>query len=83
MAHADVKAVSFTGGTATGSQVGVAAAQRFAKASLELGGKNATVSAQGSAQAAEVDGVVPVDLWGGGGEIGRVIAREGASPVGA
>ena len=31
VAHRDVKAVSFTGGTATGAAVGAAAASRFAK----------------------------------------------------
>ncbi|GMV42268.1 MAG: aldehyde dehydrogenase [Myxococcales bacterium] len=41
--HRDVRAVSFTGGTATGARVAATAAPRFAKLSLELGGKNATV----------------------------------------
>ena len=41
--HPDVKAISFTGGTATGARVAATAAPRFAKLSLELGGKNATV----------------------------------------
>ena len=39
-AHPDVGAVSFTGGTATGAAVAAAVAPRFAKLSLELGGKN-------------------------------------------
>jgi len=38
--HPDIKAISFTGGTSTGKNVGVAAAQQFKKVSLELGGKN-------------------------------------------
>lgn len=42
-AHPDVKAVSFTGGTATGRLVAAAAAPQFKKLSLELGGKNPTV----------------------------------------
>ena len=42
-AHPDVGVVSFTGGTATGARVAATAAPRFAKVSLELGGKNATV----------------------------------------
>ena len=42
-AHPDVDLVSFTGGTATGRQVAAAAAPRFKKLSLELGGKNATI----------------------------------------
>ncbi len=42
-AHADVSAVSFTGGTATGRLVAAAAAPTFKKLSLELGGKNPTI----------------------------------------
>jgi aminomuconate-semialdehyde/2-hydroxymuconate-6-semialdehyde dehydrogenase len=38
-----VRAVSFTGGTATGRVVAAAAAPLFKKLSLELGGKNATI----------------------------------------
>lgn len=41
--HPGVHAVSFTGGTATGAAVAAAAAPRFKKLSLELGGKNATL----------------------------------------
>ena len=41
--HADVAAVSFTGGTATGERVAATAAPRFKKLSLELGGKNPTL----------------------------------------
>jgi acyl-CoA reductase-like NAD-dependent aldehyde dehydrogenase len=37
--HPDVAKVTFTGGTEPGRQVAVAAASRFAKATLELGGK--------------------------------------------
>jgi acyl-CoA reductase-like NAD-dependent aldehyde dehydrogenase len=37
--HPDVKKVTFTGGTEVGRTVGVAAAQRFARATTELGGK--------------------------------------------
>jgi aminomuconate-semialdehyde/2-hydroxymuconate-6-semialdehyde dehydrogenase len=40
VAHPDVAAISFTGGTATGEHVARAAAARFKKVSLELGGKN-------------------------------------------
>ena len=39
-AHPRVGAISFTGGTVTGSLVAAAVAPRFAKLSLELGGKN-------------------------------------------
>jgi aminomuconate-semialdehyde/2-hydroxymuconate-6-semialdehyde dehydrogenase len=41
--HPGVKAVSFTGGTATGAAIAAAAAPMFKKLSLELGGKNATI----------------------------------------
>lgn len=41
--HPDVRAISFTGGTATGAHVGAAAGARYKKLSLELGGKNSTV----------------------------------------
>ena len=41
--HPDVGALSFTGGTATGAAVAAAVAPRFAKLSLELGGKNALI----------------------------------------
>lgn len=40
VAHEDVGGVSFTGSTATGRQVAAAAAVRFAKVGLELGGKS-------------------------------------------
>jgi aminomuconate-semialdehyde/2-hydroxymuconate-6-semialdehyde dehydrogenase len=38
--HPDVKAISFTGGTATGARIAATAAPMFKKLSLELGGKN-------------------------------------------
>lgn len=38
--HPDVKAISFTGGTATGAHIAKVAAPLFKKLSLELGGKN-------------------------------------------
>jgi aldehyde dehydrogenase (NAD+) len=40
VAHEDVGGLSFTGSTATGRHVGKAAAARFAKSALELGGKS-------------------------------------------
>ena len=43
VSHPDVRFVSFTGGTATGSIVAKDAAASFKKISLELGGKNATI----------------------------------------
>jgi aminomuconate-semialdehyde/2-hydroxymuconate-6-semialdehyde dehydrogenase len=41
--HPGVKAVSFTGGTASGAKVAATAAPQFKKLSLELGGKNPTL----------------------------------------
>ncbi len=41
--HPAVKAVSFTGGTATGRAIAKAAAPYFKKLSLEMGGKNPTI----------------------------------------
>jgi len=41
--HPEVAAISFTGGTVTGSRISAVAAPLFKKLSLELGGKNATV----------------------------------------
>ncbi len=43
VAHRDIKAVSFTGSTATGAAIAAVAAPQFKKLSLELGGKNATI----------------------------------------
>lgn len=41
--HPRIKAVSFTGGTATGARIAAAVAPKFKKLSLELGGKNPTI----------------------------------------
>jgi aminomuconate-semialdehyde/2-hydroxymuconate-6-semialdehyde dehydrogenase len=41
--HPDVRAISFTGGTATGRHIAASAAPQFKKLSLELGGKNPTL----------------------------------------
>jgi aminomuconate-semialdehyde/2-hydroxymuconate-6-semialdehyde dehydrogenase len=42
-AHPNIKAISFTGGTATGKQIAATAAPMFKKLSLELGGKNPNI----------------------------------------
>ena len=41
--HPAIKAISFTGGTATGMRIASILAPQFKKMSLELGGKNATI----------------------------------------
>jgi len=41
--HSDIKAISFTGGTATGAHIARTAAPMFKKLSLELGGKNPNI----------------------------------------
>jgi aminomuconate-semialdehyde/2-hydroxymuconate-6-semialdehyde dehydrogenase len=41
--HPEIKAVSFTGGTATGGSIAALVAPRFKKLSLELGGKNPNI----------------------------------------
>lgn len=41
--HKDIKAISFTGGTATGKKIASIAAPMFKKISLELGGKNPNI----------------------------------------
>jgi aminomuconate-semialdehyde/2-hydroxymuconate-6-semialdehyde dehydrogenase len=43
VAHQKIKAISFTGGTATGQHIARVAAPMFKKLSLELGGKNPTI----------------------------------------
>ncbi|KAF4651475.1 hypothetical protein FOL47_000371 [Perkinsus chesapeaki] len=46
--HPKVKAISFTGGTATGRTISSLASPHLKKVSLELGGKNATICLCGS-----------------------------------
>ncbi len=43
VAHPNVPAISFTGGTATGAAIAAEAAPKFKKLSLELGGKNPNI----------------------------------------
>lgn len=43
VAHPDIKAISFTGGTQTGAHIARTAAPMFKKLSLELGGKNPNI----------------------------------------
>jgi len=56
--HDGIAAVSFTGGTATGRKVAAAAAPRFKKLSLELGGKNPTLVFADADFEAAVEGTV-------------------------
>lgn len=43
VAHKEIKAISFTGGTTTGQEIARVAAPMFKKLSLELGGKNPNI----------------------------------------
>jgi aminomuconate-semialdehyde/2-hydroxymuconate-6-semialdehyde dehydrogenase len=43
VAHPEIKAISFTGGTKTGEEIARVAAPKFKKLSLELGGKNPNI----------------------------------------
>jgi aminomuconate-semialdehyde/2-hydroxymuconate-6-semialdehyde dehydrogenase len=57
--HPAVKAVSFTGSTATGARIAAVAAPQFKKVSLELGGKNpAIVFADAELSNADLDTIV-------------------------
>ncbi|MBL8299117.1 MAG: aldehyde dehydrogenase [Rhodanobacteraceae bacterium] len=57
--HPAIKAISFTGSTRVGAQIALSAARQFKKASLELGGKNATlVFADWNASEAQLDTIV-------------------------
>jgi len=57
--HPDIKAISFTGSTATGAHIASSAAPRFKKVSLEMGGKNpAIVFADADLSDADLDTIV-------------------------
>ncbi|GAB2559832.1 aldehyde dehydrogenase [Rhodanobacter koreensis] len=57
--HPRVKAISFTGSTATGAQIAGAGAAQFKKVSLEMGGKNpAIVFADADLSDANLDSIV-------------------------
>jgi aminomuconate-semialdehyde/2-hydroxymuconate-6-semialdehyde dehydrogenase len=57
--HPTVKAISFTGSTATGAQIACVAAPQFKKVSLEMGGKNpAIVFADADLSDANLDTIV-------------------------
>ena len=54
--HADIPALSFTGGTATGAMIASQAAPTFKKTLLELGGKNPTIIMDDAQLDAAVEG---------------------------
>ncbi len=54
--HPDIQAISFTGGTATGTKIYEGAARQLKKVSLELGGKNPTIVFADADFAAAVEG---------------------------
>ena len=64
--HPSIRAISFTGGTATGRHVAATAAPMFKKLSLELGGKNATIVLADADMDAAVEGAVRAGFTNGG-----------------
>jgi aminomuconate-semialdehyde/2-hydroxymuconate-6-semialdehyde dehydrogenase len=58
VAHPEIRAISFTGGTRTGALIAQAVAPHFKKLSLELGGKNPTIVFADCDFERAVDGVV-------------------------
>jgi len=58
VAHPEIRAISFTGGTRTGALIAQAVAPHFKKLSLELGGKNPTIVFADCDFERTVDGVV-------------------------
>jgi len=56
--HPAIRAISFTGGTATGRAIATAAARDFKRVTLELGGKNATLVFADADLEAAVNGCV-------------------------
>ena len=80
--HPDVDVIGFTGNGATGRQIAVEAAQRGARLSMELGGKNAIVVLDDADIDLAVDGII----WSAFGTTGqrctacsRVIVSEGVA----
>ena len=65
--HPDVRAISFTGSSAVGSQVGQRAAATFKAVSLEMGGKNAQIVMDDANLDLALDGA----LWGAFGTTGQ------------
>jgi alpha-ketoglutaric semialdehyde dehydrogenase len=65
--HPDVAAISFTGSSEVGSQVGQSAARHFKACSLEMGGKNAMIVLEDANLGLALDGA----LWGAFGTTGQ------------
>jgi acyl-CoA reductase-like NAD-dependent aldehyde dehydrogenase len=65
--HPDVAAISFTGSSETGARLAASAAQRHARVSLEMGGKNPVIVMDD----ADVDLAVEGLLWGAYGTTGQ------------
>jgi acyl-CoA reductase-like NAD-dependent aldehyde dehydrogenase len=65
--HPDVRAISFTGSSAVGSQVAQRAAATFKPVSLEMGGKNAQIVLDDANLELALDGA----LWGSFGTTGQ------------
>jgi aldehyde dehydrogenase (NAD+) len=65
--HNDVRAISFTGSSSVGSQVGQRAAATFKPVSLEMGGKNAQIVLNDANLDLALDGA----LWGAFGTTGQ------------
>jgi aldehyde dehydrogenase (NAD+) len=65
--HQDVRAISFTGSSAVGSQVAQRAAATFKQVSLEMGGKNAQIVLDDANLELALDGA----LWGAFGTTGQ------------
>lgn len=56
--HPDVRMISFTGGTASGRHIAVAAAQRLVPVALELGGKSPHIVFDDASIDAAVEGII-------------------------
>ena len=64
--HPSIRAISFTGGTATGRHVAASTAPMFKKLSLELGGKNATIILDDADLDVAVNGALRAGFTNGG-----------------
>jgi alpha-ketoglutaric semialdehyde dehydrogenase len=65
--HPEIPVISFTGSTATGSQIGQTCGRMHKRLSLEMGGKNAQIVMPDANMDLALDGV----LWGAFGTTGQ------------